>query len=140
MDWEPLKSYSDRCESDRAVGCAGFTLVEVLIALTIVAIALMAALRATASLTESASQLRQRTLAQWSAENRLAQTRVQRGELPATGRTSFDCTQADVALRCEVEIFGTQHPSFRRVEVSVYPAAGEPFRLARIVGFATILP
>ena len=51
----------------------GFTLIEVLIAMTIAAVALMAAIRATASLAVSSADLRSRTLAQWSAENRLAQ-------------------------------------------------------------------
>lgn len=116
----------------------GFTLVEVLVALTIIAVALMAALRATASLTSSASQLRQRTLAQWSAENYLAQTRLQRGVLPPLGRSNIDCSQADVALICEIQVFPTQHPLFRRVEVGVYPADGERYRLARLIGFATL--
>jgi len=117
----------------------GFTLVEVLVALTIVAVALMASLRATGSLSTSASDLRARTLAQWSAENRLAQIRVQ-GEFPAPGRRAWECTQADVAMVCEEEVFQTPHAQFRRVEISVFPAEGVRQRLARLVGFATNLP
>ncbi len=49
----------------------GFTLIEVLVALTIISIALMASLRAVGSITASSADLRARTLAQWSAENRL---------------------------------------------------------------------
>lgn len=114
----------------------GFTLVEVLVALTIVAVALMASLRAVGSMSSSAFDLRQRTLAQWSAENRLAQIRVQE-EWPATGKRAFDCSQAEAGLRCEEEVFATPNPQFRRVEVSVYPNAGATIRLARLVGFAT---
>ena len=125
----------------------GFTLVEVLVALTIVAIALMASLRAVGSLTTSASDLRARTLAQWSAENRLSQIRVQR-EYPAVGRRSFECGQGDLPLRCQEDVFATPNPNFRRVEIQVFdPAtmqqtvggAATGGRLARLLGFATNL-
>lgn len=119
----------------------GFTLVEVLVALTIAAVALMASLRAASSLTESAVDLRARAFAQWSAENRLSQIRAQ-GEWPAPGRREFACPQGDLALVCREAVFGTPNPWFRRVEVSVYAggqAAGRAdgeVRLARLVGFA----
>ena len=122
----------------------GFTLVEVLVAMTIVAIALMASLRAVGSLTHSASDLRARTLAQWSAENRLSQIRVQ-GEFPAIGRRQFDCAQGDLALRCQEDVFSTPNPNFRRVEIQVFEGSADALsgtrassgRLARLLGFAT---
>jgi general secretion pathway protein I len=117
----------------------GFTLVEVLVAMTIVAIALMAAIRATGSLSDSAGELRRRTLAQWSAENRLAQIRVQ-AEWPNLGRRAFECPQAEVPMICQEDVFQTPNAQFRRVEISVYPAEGERNRLSRLVGFATNLP
>jgi general secretion pathway protein I len=123
----------------RRRGSLGFTLVEVLVALTIVAIALMASLRATGSLSTSAYELRQRTLAQWSAENRLAQIRVQ-NEWPNVGQRSYDCSQGEVRMVCDEQVFATPNPQFRRVEVSVLTAEGDRLRLARLVGFATSLP
>ncbi|MFN5880212.1 MAG: type II secretion system minor pseudopilin GspI [Burkholderiales bacterium] len=122
-------------------GCrsSGFTLVEVLVALTLVAIALMASLRATAALSANAHELRQRALAQWSAENRLARMRIER-EWPALGRRQVDCPQAEVRLTCEEEVFATPNAQFRRVEIRVYPAQGERIRLARLTGFATNQP
>lgn len=119
--------------------CGGFTLVEVLVAMTIVAIALMASIRATGALSDSAGELRLRTLAQWSAENRLAQIRVE-GEWPSLGRRSYACQQAEVALSCQEEVFATPNAQFRRVEVSVYPVEGQRVRLSRLIGFATSLP
>lgn len=115
----------------------GFTLIEVLVALTIAALALMAATRATSGLQQSAAELRERTLAQWSAENRLAQIRVQ-GEYPNVGQREFDCTQGRTVLRCREEVFATPNVVFRRVEISVFGA--DDHRRARLVGFATYLP
>jgi general secretion pathway protein I len=127
-----------RAAQRRAVGAAGFTLVEVLIAMTIAATALMAAIRATGSMALSSADLRQRTLAQWSAENRLAQIRIA-GEWPNLGRRQFDCSQAKVGLLCREEVFQTPNPLFRRVEISVF-TADESHRLSRLVGFSTRLP
>lgn len=117
----------------------GFTLVEVLVALTLVAIALMASLRATAALSTNGHELRQRALAQWSAENRLARMRIER-EWPALGLRQGACPQAEVQLLCEEEIFATPNAQFRRVEIRVYPAQGDRIRLARLTGFATNQP
>ena len=108
-------------------------------ALTIVAVALMASLRAVGSLSVSAAELRGRTLAQWSAENRLAQIRVQR-EWPNLGRRESDCSQAELRLLCDEQVFATPNPQFRRVEIGVYAAEGPRVRLARLIGFATSLP
>lgn len=119
-------------------GARGFTLIEVLVAMTIAAVALMAAIRATTSLAVNAVDLRSRTLAQWSAENRLAQIRIAR-EWPDAGRRQFDCSQANVALLCREDVFQTPNPLFRRVEIGVFVEDGS-FRLARLVGFSTRLP
>ena len=117
----------------------GFTLVEVLVALTLVAIALMASLRATAALSTQAHEVRQRAMAQWSAENRLARMRIER-EWPPLGRRSAACPQAELPLVCEEEVFATPNAQFRRVEIRVYPSEAEKIRLARLTGFATNQP
>ena len=116
----------------------GFTLVEVLVAMTIAAVALMAAIRATTSLALDGAELRARTFAQWSAENRLAQIRVAR-EWPNLGRRQFDCSQGGIALLCREDVFSTPNPLFRRVEISVFDERAS-FRFARLVGFSTRLP
>lgn len=122
----------------RASPEGGFTLIEVLVAMTIAAVALMTAIRATTSLAVNAAELRTRTLAQWSAENRLAQIRVSR-EWPNLGRRQFDCSQGATVLLCREEVFQTPNPLFRRVEISVFDANAS-FRFARLVGFSTRLP
>ena len=116
----------------------GFTLIEVLVALTIVSVALMAALKASGTLAQSNADLRSRAMAQWSAENRLAQMRIQ-SDWPAVGRNRIDCSQASAQLVCQEDIIATPNPFFRRVEISVFDA-NDNRRLARLIGFATTLP
>jgi len=123
------------CRSRRAVG---FTLVEVLVALGIVSVALMASIKATAALIDGSSELRARTVAQWSAEDRLARMRVQ-ADWPAVGRSRHDCSQGAVRLICQEDVYATPNPFFRRVEVSVLDPADNR-RLAKMTGFATSVP
>ncbi len=101
-----------------ATGLAGFTLLEVLVALVIIGTALGASLRAVGSLTQNSRDLRIAMMATWSAENRLTQIRLAH-EWPALGRRDFPCAQAELALRCEENIYATPNPAFRRVEVAV---------------------
>ena len=103
----------------------GFTLIEVLIALAIIAIALAAALRAVGSLADNATALHERLLAGWSADNQLAQLQLAH-EWPDIGTSSFDCPQGNLALVCTQTVSGTVNPIFRRVEVVVKnPARGQ---------------
>jgi general secretion pathway protein I len=115
----------------RARAQAGFTLLEVLVALFIVGTALGASLRAVGSLTTNSGDLRASMMATWSAENRLTQIRLAH-EWPAMGERSFDCPQGDLPLRCEEAVFATPNPSFRRVEVSVFDLRDGGRRIIRL--------
>lgn len=110
---------------------AGFTLLEVLVALVIVGTVLGASLRAVASLAQNSSGLRATMMANWSAENRLAQIRLGH-EWPELGERSFPCPQGDLALLCEEHVIGTPNPSFRRVEVLVFEPNNTQRRLAKL--------
>lgn len=115
---------------------AGFTLLEVLVALAIVGTALGASLRAVGSLTQNSTALRASLMATWSAENRLTQIRVA-GEWPQLGNRNFDCPQGALALVCQESVFATPNPAFRRVEVSVVDAS-DPER--RIIKLTQVVP
>lgn len=109
----------------------GFTLLEVLVALVIVGTVLIACLRSVASLAQNSSGLRATMMANWSAENRLAQIRLGH-EWPELGERSFACPQGDLALQCEEHVIGTPNPSFRRVEVLVFEPSDSRRRLAKL--------
>jgi general secretion pathway protein I len=97
---------------------SGFTLLEVLVALIIVATALGASLRAVGSLTNNSAGLRSNMMATWSAENRLTSIRLA-SEFPDLGESTFDCPQGDLKLVCKQVVLATPNPMFRRVQVSV---------------------
>ncbi|MGA8863015.1 MAG: type II secretion system minor pseudopilin GspI [Gallionella sp.] len=115
---------------------AGFTLLEVLVALVIVGTALGASLRAVGSLTQNSADLRTSMMATWSAENQLAQIRLAH-EWPALGQSRFDCNQGELHLICEENVYTTPNPYFRRVEVSVFDAE-DPDR--RIIMLNQVVP
>ncbi|CAN7547664.1 type II secretion system minor pseudopilin GspI [Trinickia sp. LjRoot230] len=93
-------------------------MIEVLVALAIIAVALAAALRASAMLATDEAGLHRRLLAGWSAENALAQLYLSR-QWPDIGSRSFDCSQGNQPLLCTERVSATPNPVFRRVEVSV---------------------
>ena len=114
-----------------ALKSAGFTLLEVLVALVIVGTALGASLRAVGSLTQNSNDLRAAMMATWSAENRLTEIRLSRN-YPALGKTVFECPQAEMHLICEQEVLATPNNNFRRVEVSVYDARMPTRRIIKL--------
>lgn len=117
----------------------GFTLVEVLVALAIVSIALLAALRAAGQGTANLAELRSRLLAGWVAENVLAEQRA-RGEWPAPGLHRGTQREGGVDFAWRKEVIGTPNAAFRRVEVLVYAPPEEGRPLARLTGFAVLPP
>ena len=118
---------------------SGFTLVEVLVALAIIAIALLSALRAAGQGTNNVGELRSRLLAGWVAENLLAEHRARRDWLPlgiqrGTGR------QGGLDFSWREEVISTPNPSFRRVDVRVFATAEEAHALAHLAGFVVYSP
>lgn len=109
----------------------GFTLIEVLVALAIIAIALAASLRAVGTLADGEADLQRRLLAGWSADNALAELKLARA-WPALGDHQFDCSQGNQQLLCTERVSGTPNPLFRRVELIV-TAPDSKRSLARLV-------
>ena len=96
----------------------GFTLIEVLVALSIVAIALMAGLRSTDALSRNASRQSTQWLAQICAENEFTRLRLSR-QMPSVGVSTASCPQANLDLRVTLNVQATPNPSFRRIDATV---------------------
>ncbi|MFC3107866.1 type II secretion system minor pseudopilin GspI [Undibacterium arcticum] len=111
---------------------SGFTMLEVLVALIIVATALGASLRAVGSLTQNSSGLRASMMATWAAENHLVQIRLAH-DWPPIGKNSSECPQGELKLVCEEEVIATPNPNFRRVEVSVFDTLSPERRIIKLV-------
>ena len=104
----------------------GFTLIEILVALAIVAVALSAGLQAAGALTRAAERQPRQWLAQLCAENELTRLRLLR-QLPPVGESSSSCQQAGQSFTIRLRVNPTPNPSFRRVEAAIDnpdPAAG----------------
>ena len=112
----------------------GFTLVEILVALAIVAIALTAGMRALAQATETASALKARTLALWIAQNRLAAAQIE-APWPALGRYSGEAMQAGVRFVWQASVSTTPNPAFHKIEIAVASPETPDYTLANLTGF-----
>ena len=112
---------------------AGFTLIEVLVALGIVAIALTAGLKATASLTRNAERQSDVMLAQLCAENELIKLRLAH-QMPGVGDSSSSCEQAGQSLLVQTSVRPTPNPIFLRVEAKVFKNAQPQYQLTTVMG------
>ena len=111
----------------------GFTLIEVLVALAIVAIALLAGGKAMNALTQTAERQSEVMLAQICAENQLAAARLSQ-QLPGLGTTTVACDQAGRQYQVQVGVFPTPNPDFRRIDAHVFTGNTPLLRLTTIVG------
>lgn len=111
----------------------GFTLVEVLVALGIVAIALTAGLQATGAVTRHAQRQSDMLLAQLCAENELSAVRLTR-QLPSVGDKQTSCEQAGRNLAVVLTVRATPNLNFRRVDAQVLDDQVPIWRVSTVVG------
>jgi len=91
-------------------------------------------MRAVAQSSDSATLLKQRTLALWVAQNRLAAAQVA-AIAPVGGSRDGEAAQAGTRFVWRETISGTPNPAFRKIEIVVADPAQPDYALARIVGF-----
>jgi general secretion pathway protein I len=102
----------------------GFTLVEVLVALMIVAMSLAALMNAVSSAARGSEHLRDKTIAQWIAMNRIAEVRLNIQKFGGNSDKA-DIDFANRKWRYDTRYFETDNATIRRVVVRVWPAAAK---------------
>jgi general secretion pathway protein I len=126
LGWRPNRLYKQ----------SAFSLIEVLVALTILAVGLIAASRAATLASFDQSALRDRTLARWVAHNALAEIRLQ-GTLASVGKNAREYEQAGIRFLAATEVSATPSPLFKRVEVRVARTDNPGYELAQAIGFSS---
>lgn len=102
-------------------------------ALAIVAVALMAGLKATGSLSRNAERQTVSMLGQICAENELIKLRL-RTQLPDMGERSIECPQAGRRLQVDLWVRPTHNPNFRRVDARVWEQGHYVLQLSTVMG------
>ena len=113
---------------------AGFTLIEVMVALAIVAITLGAGIKAAGALSNNAERLAQVSEAQWCADNTLTGLKLAHQSL-SVGDSDFGCDQLGHGYHGKLVIRPTPNPNFRRVDAIMSNEAGQP-----VITLSTVLP
>ncbi len=111
---------------------AGFTLMEVLIALAVLAIALGAIIQSVAANTSNAAYLRDRTFAHWVAMNRVAEMQV-RNEWPAKGTDRGTEQMANFEWNWQVVVNDAGLDDIRQIQVEVRRNRNDKQALATII-------
>lgn len=112
----------------------GFTLIEVLVALVVATLGLLAVTLATITSSRNANDLRERTLAHWVAMNVASELRLA-GDFPSIGVRDGDADFAGADWRWEADIEGTDVEGLRRIEIRVAYAATPDEPLTELVAF-----
>ncbi|MCL9800543.1 type II secretion system minor pseudopilin GspI [Pseudomonas sp. AKS31] len=108
----------------------GFTLIEVLVALAIIAVAMSAAVRVAGLMTQSSGVLRDRSVAMIAAQSRMAELRLE-GKL-LVGMKALDCDHGRLLLRCEQVIAAAENGRLLKVGIQVFDRNQDAPPLARL--------
>lgn len=113
----------------------GFTLIEVMVALTIIAISLTALLSTSGTQANSASYLKQKTLAHWVAVNELTQIRIAK-EFPDVGDKKGETTMANNDWYWTRTTKATEDENARQITFAMYADKERTKNLTSLIGYA----
>ena len=117
----------------------GFTLIEVLVGMVIIAVTLAAVSRAASNAIQTSEELKRRVVADIIAQNRLEMHKAQHDWL-ALGKLSGQETQAGITMTWKEVVTETPNPAFRKIVVEVFDNVNPDDQLRRLVGFLTLEP
>lgn len=113
---------------------AGFTLLEVLVALAVLAVGVTAAVQAGAGLAGRSAELDARWLATWVAADRIAEHRLL-GDWPVTGEHQGEARQGGRRWYYREAVTGTADPDIRRIDIRVYADADRRREVGYLFGY-----
>jgi general secretion pathway protein I len=96
----------------------GFTLIELMVAVAVLAIGMTAVLHSTSQAAHAGVFLKQKTIAHWVASNRAAELSINQ-EWPSPGVTTGTETMASQTWQLETEVRDTGVPELRLVTIRV---------------------
>lgn len=111
----------------------GFTLIEVMVALTIVALSLTAVAASMNQMIDAANAMRERTYASWIAQNKIAEMRLA-NTVPEVSTTSGDVEFANATWSWRAVVSETGIENFMRVDVSITHVESE-YVIRTVTGF-----
>jgi general secretion pathway protein I len=112
-----------------------FTLIEVVVALVVVSLGMLAVIQAVGQTASNSGYLREKTLAHWVAMNRLTEARLQKAA-PKIDKTSDEVEMAGRRWKWTMNVAQTPVETIRRIDIDVRPAdADEKVKLASVTGF-----
>ncbi|HHI91903.1 MAG TPA: type II secretion system protein GspI [Gammaproteobacteria bacterium] len=114
--------------------CQGFTLLEVIVALAVIAFSLAAAASAVSNSARNASGLQQRTYAHWVAMNKMTELHVSK-KWPSLRTTKGSTLMARHEWFWSVRVSKTPNQNIRRVDVRVRPDENDEAPLVTLTGF-----
>lgn len=112
----------------------GFTLIEVIVALTIIAVGLAAVISAASATVYNATGLQERTFAHWVAMNKLTELQVMK-EFPAPRKTTGSTLMAEHEWFWTMDVIETQDKTVRKVEIAVRTNENDENSLVSLTGF-----
>jgi general secretion pathway protein I len=127
MNWGKWKS-------GQASNCRGFTLLEVIVALGIVTVGVLAIARAVTGYVDTTTVLKQRMVANWVAANRLESLRILK-TTAVPGSTHGSEEMADRVWYFRETTTATADPSLFRIEITVFTDKDETTEAGNMFGY-----
>lgn len=118
----------------RAERAKGFTLLEVLVALTVASVALAAMMQLIGTYVSGSAHLGQRLYAHWAASNVLIEGQLER-PWPDVGSDSGSTSLGGREWSWRRDVSKTPYEAMRKVEVKVFEDASDGEPIARVIGY-----
>ena len=113
---------------------SGFTLVEILVSLAIMAIVLGALIQAAGASASNAGRLRDRTIGQWVGSNQLAEMQIS-GSFPDSGTRSGNTEMLGITWYWKSVVTKVEDEDLRRVDIEIRRVEDSDNPIVSVAGF-----